>query len=373
LLVGIVLIVGASALPASAVLTVASYQPASVNSSSATNTCQVVINGTDFTGVTGVTFNGPPVVAAPAGSFTADSATQIAVAVPTTAATGTVTVFTTATPAGATGPSLTISGSGGCPTITSFSPTSGPPGTTVTLTGTNFTGATAVKFGAATTVPSGTPTATSLTVVVPAGATAGPIRVLNANGWGSSTTSYSPAPLPTITSFTPLYGPVGQTVTITGTNLTGATSVKFNNVAATGFTVNSTGTQITVTVPTGATTGKITVTTPGGTATSTANFTVSALHARSVTLSLKKHLVAKGTVGVADTMSSCVSSVPVKIQRKSGGDWKNVKSTTTSSSGAYKVKMKDKPGKYRAKAPKVVLSSGTDICSGAKSAVRTNK
>jgi hypothetical protein len=368
-LLGIAVVVGATALPAYAVLTVTGYQPNPVSGASG---CQVVINGTDFTGVTGVTFNGPPVVAAPAGTFTADSPTQITVTVPATADDGTVTVFTTAAPAGATGPNLQISGTGNCPTITSFTPTSGGPGTTVTLTGTNFTGATAVKFGAATTAPSGTPTATSLTVVVPAGATAGPIRVLNANGWGSSTTSFSPAPAPTITSFTPLYAPVGKTVTITGTNFTGATSVKFNNVAATAFTVNS-ATQITATVPTGATTGKITVTTPGGTATSTANFTVSTLHSRSVTLSLKKHLVAKGSVSAADSFSGCVSSVPVKIQRKSSGGWKNVKSTTTSSSGAYKVKMKDKPGKYRAKATKVVLSSGTDVCSGATSAVRTNK
>jgi IPT/TIG domain len=72
---------------------------------------------------------------------------------------------------------------------------------------------------------------------------------------------------PTITSFSPTSGPVGATVTINGTNFTGATSVKFNGVSAT-FIVNS-ATKITATVPTGATTGRISVTTPGGTATST--------------------------------------------------------------------------------------------------------
>jgi hypothetical protein len=77
---------------------------------------------------------------------------------------------------------------------------------------------------------------------------------------------------PTIASFTPTSGPAGTGVTITGTNLTGATGVKFNGTGA-NFTVAS-GTSITTTVPAGATTGKIAVTTPGGTATSAATFTV---------------------------------------------------------------------------------------------------
>lgn len=81
-----------------------------------------------------------------------------------------------------------------------------------------------------------------------------------------------PAPAPTVSSFTPSSGPSGTSVTITGTNFTGATAVTFNG-AATTFTVNS-GTQITATVPTGATTGPIAVTTPAGTGTSTASFTV---------------------------------------------------------------------------------------------------
>ncbi len=87
---------------------------------------------------------------------------------------------------------------------------------------------------------------------------------------------------PTVTSFSPTSGPIGTSVTITGTNLAGATAVKFNGTAVTSFTVNS-STQITATVPNNATTGPISVTTPSGTGTSSSNFTVTASPAPSIT------------------------------------------------------------------------------------------
>jgi uncharacterized repeat protein (TIGR03803 family) len=70
----------------------------------------------------------------------------------------------------------------------------------------------------------------------------------------------------------PATGAVGAKVTILGTNLTGATSVSFNGTAATFKVVSAT--EITTTVPTGATTGKIKVTTPAGTLSSNLSFRV---------------------------------------------------------------------------------------------------
>ncbi|WP_324680612.1 FG-GAP-like repeat-containing protein [Hymenobacter sp. GOD-10R] len=78
---------------------------------------------------------------------------------------------------------------------------------------------------------------------------------------------------PTLTSFSPLNGPVGTRVTIMGTGLNGATAVRFNGTAASSFIVNS-ATSLTAVVAAGSTTGPVSVTTPSGTATSTTNFTV---------------------------------------------------------------------------------------------------
>jgi uncharacterized repeat protein (TIGR03803 family) len=158
-------------------------------------------------------------------------------------------------------------------TITNFTPNSGPSGTSVVITGTNFTGVTAVKFNS-------TPASfvvnsdTQITATVPNGATTGPITITSPAGSVSSTTNFAVAAAPTLSSFTPASGPIGTSVTITGANLSGAMAVKFNGVAVTSFTVNS-STKITAKVPNGATTGPISVTTPGGTAISATAFVVS--------------------------------------------------------------------------------------------------
>jgi RHS repeat-associated protein len=167
------------------------------------------------------------------------------------------------------------SGGGGAPpTITSFSPPSGVVGTSVTITGTNFTGATATKFNGTSATSFTVNSSTQITATVPTGATTGTISVTTPYGTATTSTSFTVnVPAPTITTFSPTSGTPGTSVTITGTNFTGATAVAFHGTAAASFTVNS-ATQITATVPNGATTGTITVTTPGGTATSSTSFTV---------------------------------------------------------------------------------------------------
>ncbi len=78
---------------------------------------------------------------------------------------------------------------------------------------------------------------------------------------------------PTVTSISPAAGPTagGTSVTITGTNFTGATAVKFGTTDADSYTVDS-ATQITATAPAhAASTVDVTITTASGTSATSAN------------------------------------------------------------------------------------------------------
>jgi hypothetical protein len=330
--------------------------------------CVVTITGTNFDNpmVSDVEFNDVN-----AANFTVVSATQIRAEV---GASTTGKIDVTNLDGTATSTTDFTVAAGCAPTITSFTPTCGQAGTSVSITGTNLLDASdsagTVTFNTTVAPSTAVVSATQITAFVPSGATTGKVKVDTGVGTAAtSTADFTVGSCVTITSFTPTSGPVGTVVKITGTGFTGATAVSFNNVNATTFTVDS-ATQITATVPTGATTGKIKVTTPSGSATSTADFVVGTLHSRSITLSLRKHLVARGMVSVGDAFTACAASVPVKIQRRVSGHWKTVGSTTTTSTGAYKKRIRDRAGRYRARATRVSLNSGADICSRATSPVR---
>jgi IPT/TIG domain-containing protein len=160
------------------------------------------------------------------------------------------------------------------PTISSVSPNSGPKagGTVVTITGTNFTGATTVKFGSNAAAGFTVNSPTSITATSPAAAIPGTVDITVTTSSGTSFTSpndhFAYLGPPTVSSVSPNSGPKsgGTAVTITGTGFTGATGVKFGTVAATSFTVNS-ATSITATSPAGISpiAVDVTVTTPNGT------------------------------------------------------------------------------------------------------------
>lgn len=151
----------------------------------------------------------------------------------------------------------------GIPTISSFTPVSATSGATVTITGTNLTGATEVGFGGFSATSFIVNSGTTITAVVGAGAS-GDVSVTTPGGT-ATLAGFIFIPAPTITSFTPNSGGAGTSITITGTNFTGATAVSFGGTAATSFTVNS-ATSISGVVGGGAS-GNVSVVTPGGTAT----------------------------------------------------------------------------------------------------------
>jgi hypothetical protein len=91
-------------------------------------------------------------------------------------------------------------------------------------------------------------------------------------------------------------------------------------------------------------------------------------HARSITLSLRRHLVARGKVIALDGFTDCAASVPVRIQRRVSERWRTVGRTTTTETGAYKKRIKDRPGKYRSVAPPI---NPLPLCFRAVSPVRT--
>jgi IPT/TIG domain len=121
-------------------------------------------------------------------------------------------------------------------------------------------------------------TNTLIIITVPTNAPYGPNQVntlVVVTKYGRTSFIFSiQQPPPVISSFTPLAGSVGGTVTITGSIFDGLTSVKFDTVAA--QIVSSTPTSITVTIPPGIpSTSNIFVTTAaGGTVKSTSQFSL---------------------------------------------------------------------------------------------------
>ena len=259
----------------------------------------VTVLGSNFTGVTAVSFNGT------AATFAVTSATQLTATVSAGTTTGLITI---AAPTG-TATSATSFVVGNPPTVTSFTPTTGPVGTVVVITGTNFTGATQVKFNTSNAPTFTVNSATQITATVPAGAITGPIAVTTPIDTGISATSFTVIPAPVITSFTPNRGAAGTAVVLTGNNFTGATQVTFNGTVAPVYTVDS-NTQITVTVPAGATTGPIAVTGVGGIGSSTNVFIIPpandfCANAQPITCGQTLNGSTLGSTSTGDPIGSC--------------------------------------------------------------------
>ena len=262
----------------------------------------VTLNGANFLGATNVSFNGVTA------TFNVSADTQITTTVPATATTGPISVTTS-------GGSVTSSVPFYLPPrLTTFTPTTGVVGASVTLTGTNFTGVSSVTFAGANSTTISAPitslVATQMTVLVPTNAISGLITVTTPGGVITSTGNFTVTPR--VDSFTPLLGPVGTTVTVSGRSFTNATAVRFNGINA-GFS-SVTDTQLVAVVPSGATTGPLTVVTPDGSGAAPINYTVTTSPDLTALQTNSPAIVAFGsnvtiTITVTNSRSSIASGV----------------------------------------------------------------
>src|SRR5437763_3602371 len=229
----------------------------SVSPASGAVGASVTISGSNFgstQGTSTVNFNGT--LATP----TSWSATAIVAPVPSGATTGNVVVH--ASGVNSNGVSFTVVPA---PSITSLSPSSGPVGASVTISGINFGSTQAsstVSFNGTLATPT-TWSATSITAPVPSGATTGNV-VVHASGVNSNGVAFTVLLTPNISSLAPTSGVVGASVTITGTNFgstQGTSTVSFNGTTAT--PTSWSGTSIVTPVPSGASSGNVVITVSG--------------------------------------------------------------------------------------------------------------
>lgn len=229
----------------------------------------IVITGSGFLNGATVSIGGANAI-----SVSVDSSTQITAVTPAgTSPTAAVVVTNTDAQSVTAGSTYAYVN----PSISSLNPTSGTTtgGTTVTINGAGLAGASGVTIGghaAAIVSNSGT----QIVITTPAGGLPGPesLAVTVAGTTASSTYNYT-APAPAITSINPTTGSTdgGTTVTITGTDLGGVTSVTFALTPA--IIVSQSATQIVVLSPAGVA-GVAQIVVADGAQTASANFTYTA-------------------------------------------------------------------------------------------------
>ena len=163
-------------------------------------------------------------------------------------------------------------------TITSITPSTGSTlgGNLITIVGTDLSDALSVSVDSVPATNMQIVSPTMVTAVTPVGTVgAKNVSVITTNGTATATNAFTYVAPPTISSVSPISGGVngGTSITITGTNFTGATTVKVGGVATANLVVVSSS-SITTIAPGGTVGAKsVVVTTPGGTATAENAFT----------------------------------------------------------------------------------------------------
>ena len=246
------------------------------------------------------------------------------------------------------------------PRVTAISVTQGPAtgGTSVVVTGTGFTAATAVSFGG---VPATSFTIagdTSITAVAPA-APAGPVDVSVTSAGGTDVTGafdvFTFVAAPTISGLSPASGPLqgGNQVVITGTDLAAVTSVTFGGIPT--YPTSQSDTSLTVTAPAGDAVDNtsVTVTSVGGAASASYAYTAPDLCGTGCVFTSPTTAVATTGVPFSFTVSTSGGVIPTFFEKgklpKGVTFVDNFDGTATLSGTPTAVGKKSPAGTYRDK------------------------
>jgi hypothetical protein len=188
-------------------------------------------------------------------------------------------------------------------------------GTTVTITGMNLSSTSAISFGGSAGTSITNISSTQVSVVTPAQTPgAKNVSITTPYGTVTSASAYTYDFPPTVTSLSPASGSTsgGTTVTITGTNLSGTTSITFGGTAGTSLN-NVSATQVTVVTPAKSGAQNVVLTTQYGSVTLASGFTfatASNLTTSTITAT-SSSLVANGTT---------TTSITVQLKDASGNN-----------------------------------------------------
>ena len=200
------------------------------------------------------------------------------------------------------------------PVITSFTPTSGISGSTITISGSGFSGATEVKIGGTAVTSFNVVSATSITAVV-ANGTTGTIQVVTPGGTATSSGTFTILPsiikTASINNFTTCAGTAStaQTFTLSGSNLTANISVG----ALTGYEYSLNGTTYASTLSIAPTSGSVSTTTiyvrltSASTGSPAGNISLSSTNATTQTIAVS------GTVNAITAISVHPSTTAVSV------------------------------------------------------------
>jgi hypothetical protein len=137
------------------------------------------------------------------------------------------------------------------------------------------------------------------------------ITTNHSDGVTASTTLTVLLLAPTITAVVPTAGAVGSTVTVMGTSLGTTSQVTFNGATAS-FAIQS-GSQVTATVPLGATSGPVQLVSTGGTAISPQPFAIAVAPGVTITTPLDGATVTAGRIRVGGTVTGSTGEIGVSV------------------------------------------------------------